>query len=177
MRALRHPALHWVLAIGLGAVFIYASLEKIAEPREFARIVYHYRLIGPSAALGFIPANTLAVTLPWIEALTGLLLIVGAWRREAALTAGLMLVTFLVAVGYALAQGIDIANCGCFSVSGEGRAAGMKLILEAGVQLSLAPTQGPVGTRAVLRGQGFAPGADTSNYNAIPWQLGLLTLK
>jgi putative oxidoreductase len=130
VRALRHPALHWILAIGLGAVFIYASLEKIAEPREFARIVYHYRLIGPSAALGFIPANTLAVTLPWIEALTGLLLIVGVWRREAALTAGLMLVTFLVAVGYALAQGIDIANCGCFSVSGEGRAAGMKLILQ-----------------------------------------------
>jgi endo-1,4-beta-xylanase len=25
--------------------------------------------------------------------------------------------------------------------------------------------------------QGFAPGSDTSNYNAIPWQLGLLTLK
>jgi len=134
VRALRHPALHWILAIGLGAVFIYASLEKIAEPREFARIVYHYRLIGPSAALGFIPANTLAVTLPWIEALTGLLLIVGVWRREAALTAGLMLVAFLVAVGYALAQGIDIANCGCFSVSGEGRAAGraagVKLILQ-----------------------------------------------
>jgi hypothetical protein len=28
-----------------------------------------------------------------------------------------------------------------------------------GVQLSLAPTQGPVGTRTVLRGEGFAPGA------------------
>jgi len=28
-----------------------------------------------------------------------------------------------------------------------------------GVQLALAPTQGPVGTRAVLRGEGFAPGA------------------
>jgi hypothetical protein len=31
--------------------------------------------------------------------------------------------------------------------------------LQAGVQLSLAPTQGPVGTRAVLKGDGFAPGA------------------
>jgi hypothetical protein len=30
---------------------------------------------------------------------------------------------------------------------------------KAGVQLSLAPTQGPVGTRAVLRGEGFIPGA------------------
>jgi uncharacterized membrane protein YphA (DoxX/SURF4 family) len=128
--ALRHPVVRRALGVLLGGVFVYASLDKIAEPRDFARIVYHYRLIGPSAALGFVPANVLAVTLPWIEALTGLLLIVGVWRREAALTAGLMLVTFLVAVGYALAQGIDIANCGCFSVSGEGRAAGLKLILQ-----------------------------------------------
>jgi uncharacterized membrane protein YphA (DoxX/SURF4 family) len=130
VKVLRHPALHWILAIGLGAVFVYASLDKIAEPREFARIVYHYRIIGPSAALGFVPANVLSVTLPWVEALTGALLIVGVWRREAALTAAAMLVTFLIAVGYALSQGIDIANCGCFSVSGEGRAAGVKLVLQ-----------------------------------------------
>ena len=31
--------------------------------------------------------------------------------------------------------------------------------VKAGVQLSLAPTQGPVGTRALLKGDGFAPGA------------------
>jgi uncharacterized membrane protein YphA (DoxX/SURF4 family) len=127
---MRHPALHWILGIALGAAFIYASIDKIEQPREFARIVYHYRLIGPSTALGFVPANTLAVTLPWIEALTGLLLIGGVWRREAALTAALLLVMFLVAVGWALAHGIDVENCGCFSVSGEGRAVGLKLILE-----------------------------------------------
>ena len=130
MKALRHPALHWLLGIGLGAVFIYASIDKIEQPREFARIVYHYRLIGPSAVLGFVPANALAVMLPWVEALTGLLLVVGVWRREAALTSALLLVMFLVAVGWALAHGIDVENCGCFSVSGEGRAAGVKLILQ-----------------------------------------------
>jgi hypothetical protein len=32
-------------------------------------------------------------------------------------------------------------------------------VQRAGVQLSLTPTQGPVGTRAVLRGTGFVPGA------------------
>jgi uncharacterized membrane protein YphA (DoxX/SURF4 family) len=130
VKTLRHPALHWALGIALGAVFVYASLDKIEQPREFARIVYHYRLIGPSAALGFVPANTLSVTLPWVEALTGLLLIVGVWRREAALTAALLLAMFLTAVGWALAHGIDVENCGCFSVSGEGRAAGLKLVLE-----------------------------------------------
>ena len=54
----------------------------------------------------------------------------GAWRREAAVTAGLLLVMFLVAVGWALAHGIDVENCGCFTVSGEGRSAGLKLILQ-----------------------------------------------
>jgi putative oxidoreductase len=126
---LRHPWLHLTLGLLLGGVFVYASLEKIADPRAFARIVYHYQLAGPSRALGYLPANLLALTLPWVEVIAGLLLITGLWRREAAAVAALLLVSFLVAVGYALGQGIDIANCGCFSVSGEGRAAGWWLVL------------------------------------------------
>jgi uncharacterized membrane protein YphA (DoxX/SURF4 family) len=128
---LRHPLVLWALGASLGAVFVYASWDKIAQPREFARIVYHYQLIGPSRALGYLPANVLSVTLPWLELVTGVLLITGLWRREAAAAAGLMLVMFIVAVSWALSQGIDIANCGCFSVSGsaEGRSLGWKLIL------------------------------------------------
>ena len=131
MKWLRHPLVLWALGAVLGAVFVYASWDKIAQPREFARIVYHYQLIGPSRALGYVPANLLSVTLPWLELVTGVLLITGLWRREAAAVAGLMLVTFVVAVSWALAQGIDIANCGCFSIGGsaEGRALGWKLIL------------------------------------------------
>jgi endo-1,4-beta-xylanase len=33
------------------------------------------------------------------------------------------------------------------------------------------------GTKLQYLYQGFTPGADTSNYNAIPWQLGLLTMR
>jgi putative oxidoreductase len=125
---LRHPALYWAVSIGLGAVFVYASLDKIARPTEFARIVYRYRLAGPTAEIGMVPPNLVAVVLPWLELLTGALLITGLWRREAAALAGGMLVVFLVAVGYVLWQGIDVANCGCFSVGGEGRGAGWALI-------------------------------------------------
>ena len=128
MRWLRHPAVYWVVSIGLGAVFIYASLDKIAQPLEFARIVYRYRLAGPTAALGVIPANALAVILPWLEAIIGLLLVTGRWRREAAAIAGGLLVVFLVAVGYVMWQGIDVEHCGCFTVGGEGRSAGWTLI-------------------------------------------------
>jgi len=128
MRWLRHPALYWLVSIGLGAVFVYASLDKIAHPQDFARIVYRYRLAGPTAALGVIPANTLAVTLPWLEAIIGLLLITGWWRREGAAIAGGLLVVFLVAVGYVMWQGIDVEHCGCFTVGGAGRAAGWTLM-------------------------------------------------
>lgn len=129
MNRLRHPALQWAVAIALGALFVYASLDKIASPQKFAKIVYHYGLVGPSTTLGYTPANLVAVVLPWLELLCGLLLITGLWRREAAALTALMLVVFIGAVGWALAHGIDIENCGCFSVSGEGRAAGVKLIL------------------------------------------------
>jgi putative oxidoreductase len=128
VRFLRHRAVYWIVSIGLGAVFVYASLDKIANPLEFAKIVYRYRLAGPTAALGVVPANTLAVVLPWLELLTGVLLITGVWRREAAALAGGMLVMFLVAVSYVLWQGIDVAHCGCFTVGGEGRSAGWTLI-------------------------------------------------
>lgn len=147
MRALRHPVLHWVLGVLLGAAFLYASHDKILFPAQFAKIVYLYRLIGPNQAVGYLPANLLAITLPWIEAVAGLLLVVGLWRREAAAVVSGLLVVFLVAVGSTLARGIDVQNCGCFSVSADGgRNAGLLLLLEdlgmllASLVLTLAPS-------------------------------------
>jgi uncharacterized membrane protein YphA (DoxX/SURF4 family) len=128
VRWLRHPAAYWIASLVLGGVFVYASLDKIAHPLDFARIVYRYRLAGPTAFLGVVPANVVAVVLPWVEAVTGLLLITGLWRREAAAVAGGLLVLFLAAVGYVVWAGIDVAHCGCFSVGGEGRSAGWTLI-------------------------------------------------
>ena len=127
---LRHPVLHWVLALAVGGVFLYACWDKILEPRKFAAIVYQYQVIGPSARAGFLPANLLAVTLPWVELVTGLLLVTGLWRREAAAVAGGMLVMFLAAIGIATAQGVDVANCGCFSVGEHGRTPGWMLVLQ-----------------------------------------------
>jgi uncharacterized membrane protein YphA (DoxX/SURF4 family) len=129
VKALQQPLLHTAVGVVLGAVFLYASYDKILHPAEFARIVYHYQLIGPSQQIGPWASNLLAVTLPWIEVVVGLLLVGGLWRREAAAVASGLLVVFIVAVSAAMARGIDLENCGCFSVSGAGRAAGIKLIL------------------------------------------------
>jgi uncharacterized membrane protein YphA (DoxX/SURF4 family) len=129
VKLVERPLLHTAIATVLGAVFLYASYDKILHPADFARIVYHYQLIGPSQHIGPWASNLLAVTLPWIEIVVGLALITGLWRREAAAVSAALLVVFVVAVSTALARGIDLENCGCFSVTGAGRAAGIKLIL------------------------------------------------
>ena len=129
MSRLRHPALHWALGLLLGGVFLYASYDKILHPAEFAKIVYHYQVIGPSQRVPPLVPNLLAVTLPWVEAVIGVSLVFGLWRREAGALSAALLVVFLVGVASALARGIDIQNCGCFSVSAEGRRAGIQLIL------------------------------------------------
>jgi uncharacterized membrane protein YphA (DoxX/SURF4 family) len=95
----------------LGGFFVYASLDKIWSPAAFARIVYQWQVVGP------VPSNLVAVTLPWVELLAGLLLLLGVWRREAALVVALLLVVFLAAAGSVMARGIDVENCGCVSVA------------------------------------------------------------
>jgi uncharacterized membrane protein YkgB len=110
---LRHPALHWALGALLGAVFVYASLDKIANPAAFAKAVYQWQVGGP------VLSNLVAVTLPWVELVAGLMLVAGAWRREAAAVIALLLVVFLAAAGSVLARGIDVQNCGCVSVAAQ----------------------------------------------------------
>jgi uncharacterized membrane protein YphA (DoxX/SURF4 family) len=110
-QALRNPRLHLVLRLLLGLVFTYASLGKIADPPAFARIVYQWQTIGP------VPSNLVAVTLPWLELLAGLLLVAGVWRREAAAVVAVLLIIFMGAAIGVLARGVDVDNCGCTSVA------------------------------------------------------------
>jgi len=96
----------------LGVVFIWACWHKIVDPGSFAVDVATYQLLP----LPLI--NLLALVLPWVELVAGVLIIAG-WRTRAAalLLAGMMLV-FMVGLGWALHQGLDM-SCGCFAASGE----------------------------------------------------------
>jgi uncharacterized membrane protein YphA (DoxX/SURF4 family) len=105
---LAHPGTGLAARLILGAIFLYASIDKIAHPDRFALAVYNYQLL-PEAAV-----NLLALWLPWLELVSGVLLIVGIWiRGSLAVLTGLILV-FLGALGFNLARGLDI-SCGCFS--------------------------------------------------------------
>jgi uncharacterized membrane protein YphA (DoxX/SURF4 family) len=104
---LTHPMTALVARLVLGFVFIYASIDKIAHPDLFAEAVYNYQLL-PDAAV-----NLVAIWLPWLELLSGSLLVLGLWTRGSILVlSGLMLV-FLGSLTINLARGLDI-HCGCF---------------------------------------------------------------
>ena len=108
--------------IVVGLVFLLYGLDKIAHPDDFARAIANYRLL-PEALV-----NLVAVTLPWVECMCGLLLLAGQWVRSAALVSAFLLGVFVVAVSITLARGLDIA-CGCLDADA-GRKVGFKLLVE-----------------------------------------------
>jgi len=111
---LTHPWLSVRVQIALGIVFVIAAIPKIADPPAFAHMIYNYRLL-PGPAI-----NALALVMPWIELLVGVALILGIWKREAAIVAGILLLVFLVAIGVNLARGHAV-DCGCFDVRSAGK--------------------------------------------------------
>lgn len=102
-----------ILAIRLilGVTFIWASIDKIANPGGFAVSIYNYRML-PHETI-----NLMAIVMPWLELVTGVLIITGILMRGSAFWIGVMLLVFIVALSSALARGLDI-SCGCFSVEG-----------------------------------------------------------
>jgi uncharacterized membrane protein YphA (DoxX/SURF4 family) len=96
--------------LALGVLFVYASIDKIANPADFARAIFYYRILPVSLV------NLLAVTLPWGELFAGILLILGLFTRGSALLINALLAVFIIAIGYNVSRGVDIA-CGCFTVS------------------------------------------------------------
>ena len=107
----------------LGGVFVYASLDKILYPAEFAKIVYNYQILPAMAS------NLTAMVLPWLELFAGLALLVGIWRAESSLTLSVLLVVFIIALSVNLVRGVDI-DCGCLSVGGGGRSISLLTIVE-----------------------------------------------
>ncbi len=105
--ALAHPAVGACCRLLIGGLFIYTSYPKLLRPDEFARLVNGYRLLHPDLV------NLVGVTLPWIELLAGVFLVVGIIPRSAALAIAGLLSVFIAAGVLALLRGLDI-SCGCF---------------------------------------------------------------
>lgn len=98
-----------IARIVLGSIFLYASFDKMANPEAFQKIVDNYRMLPVQLT------NPVAVFLPWLELITGLMLISGKWIKGALLIYNFLMIIFVIALSQALLRGLDI-SCGCFSV-------------------------------------------------------------
>ena len=96
------------LRIGIGLVFLYASVDKVVHPDQFAEIMQDYEILPKTVV------NGAALWLAWLEVVLGLCLLLGAWPRAAALMATGLTVLFLGGLSLALTRGIGL-HCGCFS--------------------------------------------------------------
>jgi uncharacterized membrane protein YphA (DoxX/SURF4 family) len=98
----------------LGALFIAASIDKIAHPGEFATIIHNYQILPDSLI------NIVAIVLPWLEGLLGFVIMSGFLLPGATVIANLLLFAFFSALIYNLARGLNI-HCGCFTtkITGE----------------------------------------------------------
>jgi len=116
------PGLIRLCRIAIGLVMLAAALAKIGDPAAFAVQIHHFRLI-PTVA-----HHLLAITLPWVELVAGLALVLGVRARSGAWLAAAMMVVFTLAVSAAVARRLDI-ECGCFGTADASRV-GVKKLLE-----------------------------------------------
>jgi cobalt-zinc-cadmium efflux system protein len=114
-----------ICRFAVGGVFIYASWDKLLHPSAFAEAINNYHLV-PYPLL-----HLSAHLLPVMELLLGVALILGFWRRGAALLAGLLTLVFMAAITSALARNLDI-SCGCFNTDG-GHSVGLDLLWRDGI--------------------------------------------
>jgi putative oxidoreductase len=110
------------LRLVLGVVFIYAAIDKIDKPGGFAEAIYNYRMMP------HVTINLMAIVMPWLELVCGVLVITGLFVRGSALLIGFMLLVFIVAISFALVRGLDI-SCGCFKVGEGGHTMAVDLLL------------------------------------------------
>jgi len=103
----------------LGLVFGWAGWIKLHDPQALADSIYSFAVL-PAALI-----NPLALALPVLELVTGLLLLLGVRRRACAGLAAVMSVVFALALAQALLRGLTV-DCGCF---GEGAPSAAKNLL------------------------------------------------
>lgn len=102
-----------IARVSLGVWFVYSGGVKIFGTGldRFTLDVSNYRMVAaPWDAV-------IAYSLPWLELIAGLCLMLGILRRGALLAIGMMVVIFSIAVGWAWVHKLDI-SCGCHGGDG-----------------------------------------------------------
>ena len=112
MNYLQNKWISLIFRLFLGAMFMYASLDKINAPETFSGDIRAYQIIP------FGLENSVAIILPWLELLIGIGLVIGVMVDGSALISMGLLVVFIIAISSAILRGYNI-ECGCGLKEGE----------------------------------------------------------
>lgn len=96
-----------LVAVIIGALFVYAGVVKVLDPVGFAGDIENYKTLPWPIGV------RLAFYLPWLEILCGLALITRCLFRGGVFILTMLMAVFVVATIVAKARGLDI-SCGCF---------------------------------------------------------------
>jgi len=108
------PIASWaafLLRLMLGGVFLWAGMVKIQNSQDFADSIETFKVVPPEAL------NLIALGVPPLEIIVGLMLIAGWAKRLGAFSAVVLLAIFCLLALQALIRGLPV-DCGCFG-SGE----------------------------------------------------------
>ena len=108
LAGIRREPIYVLGRLFLGIMFLIASIDKIRHPHMFGEIVYNYQILS---GMGI---SLIAILLPWVELILGIVLIAGVWIPGAVLLANLLLLVFSGLLTYGVVRGLDV-SCGCFS--------------------------------------------------------------
>ena len=117
-----------VARLALAAVFLWAAYTKLRDPWMIFAMEIDAMHIVPGAMVEF-----LARTMPWLELLVGVLLLVGIKTRWAASVATALLAVFFTTLLVLYLRGFQ-GDCGCF---GPGEQLGPKTLVRDGALLAL----------------------------------------
>ena len=95
----------------LGGIFLAAGLSKVGAPLQMLANIYAYQIVIPDWV-----ANTIAHTLPWMEILLGIGLIVGLWLPVTVGWTAAVLCVFTITTAQAWWRRLEI-DCGCIDLS------------------------------------------------------------
>ncbi len=121
-KILSNKYLHIILRILLAMVFIITGISKIVIPIDFAKNISNYDMLP-----NFL-VNIVAIVLPWIELISGLMLLLGIRIKANTILMIIMLLIFNIAICTAMVRGLDI-DCGCYADITQ-QSVGFKKLLE-----------------------------------------------
>jgi len=121
-------SVHWLIRLGLAALFLWTGAQKLVDPGSFAAAIANYRVL-PDALVGVA-----AVGLPVLEIVIGAALLWPTYAQGAAVLVAALLVLFAAAMAQSKLRGIDL-DCGCFGADQSSQVSWLKVTVNVGLAM------------------------------------------